>query len=216
MTALFSCFLPHRWRHSCRFARSLAFALLIPGSMTGVAHAADQDIGQLMQRLSQQKSGRATFVERKYMAVLDRPLESSGELSYTAPARLEKRTLKPNQETLILDGDRISMVRGKQKIEVWLSQYPEAGALVESIRATLAGDRPALEQHYRLSLGGTAARWKLSLLPNDSRIAALVLRIIISGQQEQVRSIEYLQADGDRVVMQIDSTDTARDGNRMP
>lgn len=195
----------HRTRTS-RLYRAV-LVLLILGTMAGFTHAADRDIGQLMQRLAQQKSGHATFVERKYMAVLERPLESSGELSYTAPNRLEKRTLKPKVETLTLDGDRISVERGKQKIELRLGQYPEASALVESIRATLAGDRPALEQHYRLSLGGTAARWKLSLLPNDSRIAALVLRITISGQQERVRSIEYLQADGDRVVMQIDAAD---------
>ena len=39
------------------------------------------------------KSGKATFVEKKYLAMLDQPLESSGELSFTAD-RLEKRTVK--------------------------------------------------------------------------------------------------------------------------
>jgi len=33
------------------------------------------------------------------LAMLERPLQSSGELLYDAPDRLEKRTLKPKAQT---------------------------------------------------------------------------------------------------------------------
>ena len=36
------------------------------------------------------------------MAMLKEPLHSSGELLYEAPDRLEKRTLKPRPEVLLL------------------------------------------------------------------------------------------------------------------
>ena len=106
--------------------------------------------------------------------MLDRPVESSGELVYRPPARLEKRTLKPKAESLVLDGDVLVVERGKQKYTLQLQQYPEIAAIVGSIRNTLAGDLAALEQQYRVDLQGSPERWSLTLLPSDPRIAAIV------------------------------------------
>src|SRR3954470_17403643 len=67
----------------------------------------DWDLDQLMQSLSATKSGHARFIEKKSIAILDKPVESSGELFYTAPDRLEKRTLKPKAESMVLDKDKL-------------------------------------------------------------------------------------------------------------
>ena len=53
------------------------------------------DVGQLMTDLAKNKGGKAKFTEKKYISLLDKPVVSSGEMSYTAPDRLEKRTLTP-------------------------------------------------------------------------------------------------------------------------
>jgi outer membrane lipoprotein-sorting protein len=68
----------------------------------------------------------------------------------------------------------------------------------------LTGNRAALEKNYHLSLSGTSDKWVLTLLPSEQKIAALVQRITVSGIKNQIRSIEYLQADGDRSVMSIE------------
>lgn len=187
-------------RLSPHFSGVLAAYLLFPS----LAFAA-WDIDQLMQTLARQKSSKAAFVERKYIALLDKPVESSGELSYQAPDRLEKRTLKPKVEWMLLDKGTLSLERGKQKMSLQLSDYPEVSTFVESIRGTLAGDRKALERSYGLTLHGSPERWKLTLLPSEQKIAALVLRITIVGHGHLVDSIEYLQADGDRSVMTIEA-----------
>ena len=180
----------------------LAVFLLAPGAR-GPAIAAQWDVAQLMQSLAQQQGGRVTFVEKKFIAMLDRPVESSGELIYQPPARLEKRTLKPKFESLVLDGDRLVVERGKQKHTLQLAQYPEVAAVVDSIRDTLAGNLKALERQYRVDLEGGPDRWTLTLLPSDTRIAAIVQRIRISGARDELRQIEMLQADGDSSVMDI-------------
>jgi outer membrane lipoprotein-sorting protein len=156
-----------------------------------------------MQSLAQQRGGKEAFSEKKYIALLDRPVESSGELVYQSPARLEKRTLKPNFESLVLDRDTLVVERGKQKYTLQLQQYPEITAIVDSIRSTLAGDLKALERQYRVDLQGDPERWTLTLLPSDGRIAAIVQRIQISGTRDELRQIEMLLADGDRSVMNI-------------
>ena len=40
------------------------------------------DAEQLLAELAQNKQGQATFVETKYLAVLERPIKSSGTLSF--------------------------------------------------------------------------------------------------------------------------------------
>lgn len=165
--------------------------------------AANWDIPTLMRALAANPGGTARFVERKYLAVLDAPIESSGTLAYRPPARLERHTERPRPESLVLDGDALTLSRPSGELHMELRDYPDVAALIESIRSTLAGNRAALERNYLLSLSGERADWTLDLLPSNTDIAALVLRIRIEGQGGQVHAVEILQADGDRSVMQI-------------
>lgn len=186
--------------------RGIGFALL-GLSMSFGAHAA-YGIDQLMSDLAGQKGGKARFVEKRHVAVLDKPVVSSGEMLYTPPHRLEKRTLLPKAETLVLDKDTLTMERDKRKLSINLNSRPEAQAFVDSIRSTLAGNRRSLEQNYTLQLQGESAQWVLTLVPSESAIAALLQRITVSGSRSQVRHIEYLQVDGDRSEISIEPLDT--------
>ena len=157
---------------------------------------------------AQNNSARAAFVEKKYIAILDKPVESSGELVYTAPDGLEKRTFKPRPEAMVVKGNELLVERGRQKQRLQLQAYPELAAFIDSIRGTLAGDRKALERNYRLSVEGAPERWTLLLQPLDEKMQAVVQRIAISGVRGQVRGIEIIQADGDRSVMAIENLAT--------
>jgi outer membrane lipoprotein-sorting protein len=167
------------------------------------AHAAF-DLDTLMQDLSRHAGGRARFVETRTAAMLDRPLVLHGEMRYEPPHRLEKRTLQPTTETLILDGNTLTVERDQRRMTFNVASRPEAQAFVESIRSTLAGDLAALRRYYRLDLTGTPAGWSLALTPLDASVLALVQRITVSGDGNQVRRVEYLQADGDRAEMIIE------------
>jgi len=173
-----------------------------------ISHAADWDIDQLMRGLAQIRSGQASFVEKKSIAMLDKPVESSGELFYSAPDHLEKRTLKPKAESMTVDAGTLAIDRGSKKYRLQLQDYPEIAAFIDSIRGTLAGDRKALERNYRLSLDGVAERWTLQLLPTDEKMLAVVKRIRIAGMRDVVRSIEITQADGDSSLMLIEKLAT--------
>ncbi|MEK6663390.1 MAG: LolA-related protein [Pseudomonadota bacterium] len=180
--------------------RLVALALIL---LPALSHAADWDIDQLMQSLAQTRVGHARFVEKKFIAMLDKPVESSGELFYNAPDRLEKRTIKPKPESMILEQGTLLIERGRQKHRLQLQDYPELAAFIDSIRGTLAGDRKALERNYRLSLEGSAEQWNLQLLPLDEKMQVVVKRIRIAGVRDSVRSIEITQADGDSSLMLI-------------
>lgn len=182
--------------------------LLLAMLMASLAHAADApwDIERLMQALAKVSVGRADFVETKTIAMLEKPLVSSGQLFYVAPDKLEKRTLKPRPESMIIEGNTLVIERGRQNMTLQVDSAPELAGFVNSMRGTLAGDRKALERSFALSLEGPPQRWLLTLKPRDQRMAAAVTSIRIAGALDDVRSVEILQADGDRSVMTISRT----------
>ena len=172
--------------------------------VSGISSATEWNIDQLMLSLAEIRTDHASFVEKKSIAMLDKPVESSGELLYIAPDHLEKRTLKPRAESMTVDGSTLLIERGRQKHRLQLSDYPELAAFIDSIRGTLAGDRSALERHYQLSLEGTPKNWTLQLLPVEEKMQAVVKKIRIKGVENTVRSIEITQRDGDSSLMLIE------------
>jgi hypothetical protein len=124
-------------------------------------------------------------------------------LLFTPPDRLERRTLKPRPESVVLEAGVMTMTRGQRQMVLQLQEYPAVAALTESIRATLAGDRQALEKHYTIKTEGTQDRWALVLVPREPRTRALVLEIRIEGERGEVRTVEIEQSDKDRSVMTI-------------
>jgi len=189
-------------RHAARvFAVASAVALALP------SHAADTGsawtLDRLMSTLAQHKSGRATFTETKTLSIAAQPLESSGELVFVAPDHLEKHTLSPKPEHLVVDGDMLTVERNNRKFTLALARYPELGAFIDSIRATLAGNRYALEQVYKVALAGHGDDWTLTLTPLDSRMLKVISTITLDGTRDVLRSVAIRQADGDHSTMHL-------------
>ena len=190
----------------------MAFAAAVTATLPSPTLAATTlTLDDLMRKLAQRGPENARFVEKRYLAVLDnKPVESSGELRYAPPNRIEKKTLKPKPDSLIVDGDQAIIERNGQRMTLRLSAYPDIAPFVDSIRGTLSGDRKSLERVYRLELSGDAERWTLVMLPSDQKLATIVQRIDVAGNHDQVRSIAILQGDGDRSVMTIDRIDAPK------
>jgi len=187
--------------------RVLAGCLL--ASCVATAWAADLQLQQLMGTLSQKKWGTASFVEKKYLSIIDKPIVSTGILTFVAPNFLQKRTLSPRPETLTLAGDMLTIEQpGKSQHKVSLEEYPEAAAFIESIRGTLSGDLAALQKYYEIGLSGTDENWILKLNPKDEKFSQIFSQIRIVGSRDEVKSIEIDQRDGDHSVMSI--TDSSR------
>ena len=182
-------------------SRCLAVVLF---ALAGVARALPGgDLDAVLQLLAQRQHGHVQFVEQHFLAMLDRPVESSGEMRYDAPGRLEKRTLMPRAETLLLDNGVITVDKGRVHRVMDLSSVPQMQPFIESIRATLAGDRVALERLFTLSFDGSVAKWTLTLFPKDSKVKHSVQQVRIEGARDQLSRVEIRQADGDRSLLTL-------------
>jgi len=186
----------------------LLFAAGICTSAASAAESGDAagwDIKRLMQELGQVKTANARFVERKHLAILNAPLEISGTLVYVAPSRLEKHTLAPRPESLVLEREELTIESKErnQRRTLVLQDYPVIWAFVESIRSTLAGDLPTLSRFYQVSLDGGERRWRLTLKPSERGMQDVVSEIRISGDRSWISTIEIIETGGDRSVMTI-------------
>ncbi|MDQ0038303.1 outer membrane lipoprotein-sorting protein [Variovorax boronicumulans] len=161
------------------------------------------DLPELMGLLAKQKSGEARFTEQRFVHGLEGPLDASGTLSFEAPDKLVRRTLSPRTETMAVDGNTLTLSRGGRNRTLALDSMPELLGLVEAMRGTLSGDGATLQRYFKSTVTGAPSKWTLDLTPMDSRLAAQVRSIRISGRASDVLGLEMEFIGGDRSVMTI-------------
>ncbi|HEX4330037.1 MAG TPA: LolA-related protein [Burkholderiales bacterium] len=171
---------------------------------SGVNEPVSGLLPEIMRTMAKVKSSRARFVEKKYLAIVNTPLQYTGGLAYNAPDKLEKRTETPKAESMLLEGDKLTLTNARHQTRVvMLSQYPQVRAFTESIRSVLAGDMATLGRYYGLKAEGSIAQWTLLLTPSDPQMQSVVQQIRFSGANHSIRSIEITEKQGDRSVMSI-------------
>lgn len=186
-----------------RRAYAALIALLAALPLTTARGADEGLLDQLLPLLAQRRHGEADFTQKQYLGVLKQPLESSGQLVYDAPDHLEQRTLLPRAQQVVLDHGTLTMQLGKRTRSVTLADYPQLAALIDSIRATLAGDRAALEKLFEVRTQGTLDHWQLELQPRDTQLGASLAHIDLSGERDAVLAVQVVQRNGDHSEMQI-------------
>ena len=185
-----------------RWPALLALAALLAVSPP-IVHSSSDDLQELMSLLAARRHGQVDFVEQHFLAVLKRPVESFGVMTYDAPHRLEKRTVEPRPERLVLDGDEITVERKGHTHVLELAAYPSLLPFIESLRATMAGDLPALERAFNVDFAGNVERWTLTLYPRDSKVSSTVSRVRIDGSRDVLSKVEIFEANGDRSLMTL-------------
>ena len=97
----------------------------------------------------------------------------------------------------------LSVERDHHRRSVPLRDFPQAVPFVESLRATLAGDRAALARYFTVQFSGTLGRWTLELTPVDAALKRNVQRILITGEADRIRTVQIRQSDGDSSTLTI-------------
>jgi hypothetical protein len=163
--------------------------LLLP--LAGPALAQDA-LGEVMHGLAAVRERRSRFTEEKVIPELDIGLPNEGTLLWVAPDRLEKHTTWPIDEVLAVQAGQLRYERRDRGVQrdFALAEQPEMAALVEAIRATLAGDLPALRRHYEVAFSGTPSDWTLVLTPGSLRLRGAVQRITITGEAAELRGVD--------------------------
>ncbi len=169
------------------------------------ADNSDALLTSVMNRLAAVKSAKADFTEKKFVKLLNVPVESAGVLIYTAPDRFEKHTKNPVEERMTVERDTVTLdnVAKKKKQQIFIPQFPALAAIVDAMRGALSGNLPQLQQAFSIKASGNNQRWKLHLVPLEANQYAYIHAVDVAGRDDFIESIEILQSDGDRSVMSM-------------
>ncbi len=186
-----------------RWLATVAAAAL--GGYTASPRAQALDMAALMALLSRHKSGQARFSEERIVSGLSEPLRASGTLSFVAPDRFTRTVSDPRPESMEVNGNLLVLRRGGRTRQMSVDAMPELAALIEAVRGTLTGNAAQLDRFFKATAEGQPARWTLTLVPRDARLATQVREIKIAGSSSEMRSVELWMAGGDRSLMLIDA-----------
>ncbi len=168
------------------------------------ATAADENwsLQDLMQTMAQIDSFKANFEEIKDFAFFTDAVKVNGLLSYTKPSYLKREVHSPYREVTIIEDDIIHIERERtgdndnsQQQRLSIDIHPAVRTLIESIRATFAGDLKVLEKYYKLALAGDESAWHLILHPQQDQVIEYVRQVEIFGAGREVNKIITIEAD---------------------
>jgi len=155
-----------------------------------------------MSSLAAQREPVIAYTETRRSSLLKEPLVTTGELRFRPPAALERTVKTPFEERYVIEGDRLTIERPGSGAgrTLSLASQPLLANLVETIRALLRGDLPALERLYRIELAGSRNDWVLTLLPSDPAMVDFVASVRVSGHAGALDEMEVVEPNGDRTV----------------
>jgi hypothetical protein len=185
-----------------------AAAVFLAATPTNAAGPSQITFDQIMAALRSVRHVEARYIERRYLHALRSPLETRGTLRFDAPDHLEKETdpaANGSADRLIIKGNQLTIDRGSGAAPMMLAlnEHPEIGVLVDSIRATLAGDGSALQRTFDVAPSGTLEAWELVLQPRDDHQRGLLQSMRIGGHGDRITAIDTRDGEGDRSEMSI-------------
>ena len=196
-------------RKTAATARTVAVVALT-GLLRALAALADPPtpgLDSILASLAGRPHGHVLYSEEIVSPLFKRAQHTSGELLFDAPDRLEKKTLRPAPADLVVEGDTVTMTRGTHRSSIRLLDYPQLSPLLNAIRATLAGDRAALERSFQVSVITSEPNWELSLEPLPGGGNPLYRSIRIRGSNGQVESVAFERTNGERTTMTLEPLD---------
>jgi hypothetical protein len=168
------------------------------------------DLDSLLEAFASMPGLEAQFVEEKQLAMLARPLTSSGTLYFTQPGLLHRRVDDPRPSTVVITPDTLTFSDDSGTEIIDLRSRDEVRLFVESLVWVLAGDRAALDEVYEIDFANAPAGWTLSLTPRSSPLSDIVSSLTIRGEGLAVAEIRVDETAGDLTVTRITSADPAR------
>jgi len=163
-------------RFSAACSGSLAAVLL---AMLAYAEEPREPAGfsltELMDGMASTSGVMADFREQKQIALLEKPLSSSGKIFFVPPDRLARFTLEPESSALIIDGKKLRFQQGdREKFD--LSGNPMARIFIDNFIVLFNGDLPKLQDLYHTHFDAEGDHWTLILEPRRSPLRGLVKR----------------------------------------
>jgi outer membrane lipoprotein-sorting protein len=145
-----------------------------------------------------------TFREEKRVALLARPLTSSGTIHFERSRGIARSTKAPKVEHVVLTRTSLRIRTASKSEEIPLDKSKDLRAFALIFPTLLRGDRAELERSFELGLhGSTRDWWALTFTPKAASLKKLVKQVVVFGRKAEVVSLRVTEASGDTTVTQL-------------
>jgi len=160
-------------------------------------------------KLLEQQRFACKFTEEKHVALLARPLKSSGTITFDRDKGIARAVTAPKPQLVVLTKTSLKLVKGKTVEEIPLSKSKDLKAFAMIFPTTLRGDRAELEKSFDIGLyGSEGAWWALTFSPKDAALQKFVKSVTVFGNKTDVVAMRIVEASGDSSDTQL--TDVRR------
>ncbi len=189
--------------------RLALLALAASGACAPLGAAEPATLAHISAQLGQHAVVRADFTQTRQLAVMKRPLVSSGHVLYARGHGVLWQAEQPKRISYALGEDRIAEVGpdGARR-ERGVREVPGLSQVSRVLRALFDADSAVLEQYFELSLRGDAAKWELDLKPRQPQLAQVLTAIRVSGGRF-VDAVRLDEAGGDVTQIQFRNSTSA-------
>ncbi len=184
---------------------SLAVSFLLSSAPSWAADDPARLLTTLMHRLAEKTERQSTFREEKTVPFVTGPLVSSGVLIFRGPVHLEKRTLAPFREDLIVEGRQASLTSGGEETHVVdIDAHAELRVVIDTLIGVLSGDLNRLRADFDVAAEGDAANWRITLRPRGPDAPRFLREASVTGRAAAIREIRLLLPRDNWDVMTVD------------
>ena len=138
------------------------------------------------------------FTEEKRVALLARPIKSSGTIYFERDKGIARSTLAPKVQHVVLTRTSLRIKTDKKTEEIPLDKSKDLKAFAMIFPTLLRGDRTELERSFVIGLYGSDKDWwALTFTPKTDSLKKLIKRVVVFGRKTQAISLQIAEASGD-------------------
>lgn len=150
------------------------------------------------------------FSEEKRVALLARPLKSTGTIYFARDKGIARTVITPRAQQVVLTKTTLKIRTEKKTEEIPLDKSKDLKAFALIFPTLLRGERAELEKSFEIAMYGSEKDWwALQFSPKTDSLKKLVKRVVVYGKKLDAHSLQVVEANGDTTNTRL--TDIVRD-----
>ncbi|TAK91856.1 MAG: outer membrane lipoprotein carrier protein LolA [Burkholderiaceae bacterium] len=174
-----------------------AFLLIFLSVASAQAHdAALAD--QVAQQLRALPVVRASFTQSKNIAVLKRPVVSTGRFVFSREHGIAWELLQPLRITYLLQAAGVTEIAADGRVRRQSGREAQGMYQVGKIlNALWSGQTTVLDPLFNTDMQGRLEQWSLKLSPKSAPLSDFLARVSVTGAGARIERVQVTEASGD-------------------
>ena len=179
-------------------------ALVEPGPVVELGSAGD-GWQALFEKLAAQGTVFSHFTENRWFPFKKIPVVLKGEMRLVPGRGMSLHYTQPDDRTMIVD-ERGLLLRDDRGHSREVPPDPRSGNINAALLPVMRFDQKELTKVFLLHAARSGAAWRLDFEPRDTGLAHMIGRIVVWGEDDKVKQLEFRRSNSQRVEIVIDDS----------